>query len=69
MLIHEMAHALTAMGHSLRGDSLMNAKGTTGALEFTPMDEAVLLLNSHPQVETGSRFRTEYRDFFCQRDC
>lgn len=81
ILIHEMAHALTGMGHSYRCGSLMRdweddgfIRGCVAAgypryhMEFSSMDEAVLLINSHPAVAAGTR-RADWRDFICGRDC
>ena len=81
ILIHEMGHALTWMGHSYRCGSLMRDWDDEGFIrgcvaagypryhrEFSPMDEAVLLINSHPAVAAGTR-RADWRDFICGRDC
>ena len=81
MLIHEMAHALTGMGHSYRCGSLMRDWEDEGFIrgcvaagypryhwEFSPMDVAVLLIHSHPAVAAGTR-RADWRDFICGRDC
>lgn len=81
MLIHEMGHALTGMGHSYRCGSLMRDWEDDGFIrgcvaagypryhrEFSSMDEAVLLINSHPAVAAGTR-RADWRDFICGRDC
>lgn len=81
ILIHEMGHALTWMGHSYRCGSLMRDWDDEGFIrgcvaagypryhrEFSPMDEAVMLINSHPAVAAGTR-RADWRDFICGRDC
>lgn len=36
--------------------------------EFSPMDVAVMLINSHPAVAAGT-LRADWRDFICGRDC
>ena len=81
MLIHEFGHALTGMGHSYRCGSLMRDWEDDGFIrgcvtagypryhwEFSSMDVAVLLINSHPAVAAGTR-RADWRDFICGRDC
>ena len=81
MLIHEFGHALTGMGHSYRCGSLMRDWEDEGFIrgcvaagypryhwEFSPMDVAVMLINSHPAVAAGTR-RSDWRDFICGRDC
>ena len=48
--IHEALHALGPIGHSTRPASIM---GVAGARTWSPMDEALLRLNSHPLVRPG----------------
>ena len=48
--IHEALHALAAIGHSTRPASIM---GVAGVETWSPRDEALLRLNSHPLVRPG----------------
>ena len=48
--IHEVLHALAPMRHPSRPASIM---GVAGARTWSPMDEALLRLNSHPLVRPG----------------
>ena len=48
--IHEALHVLGPIGHSTRPASIM---GVAGARTWSPMDEALLRLNSHPLVRPG----------------
>ena len=50
--LHEVVHALVPMNHRVGPASLMNAGGLRLAA-LSPMDEALIRLNSHPLVKPG----------------
>ena len=51
--IHEVLHALVPMYHRVHPASIMNIHNSLDWAVLSPMDEALIRLNSHPLVEPG----------------
>ena len=64
--LHEVVHALVPMNHRVGPASLMNAGGLRLAA-LSPMDEALIRLNSHPLVKPGMTM-PEVRDLIVFSD-
>ena len=51
--IHEVLHAMLAVGHRAEPGSMMDVEKSLSLTSLSPMDEALFRLHSHPMVEPG----------------